>query len=49
MIYLDRGRNIRTESEYRKLVKPVFSQIRIHLERDFPMFQYTHIVMECIV
>lgn len=50
LIYLDRGRNIRMESEYRNLVEPVFPQIRIHsIELDFPMFQYTHIVMECIV
>ena len=44
----DRGRFVRSESEYVKLASEVFSQIKSNIRPRLLRIPYTHIILECV-
>ena len=47
MIKMDRGRNVRTESQYRSLFEQHFVSVRSFVRHDLLTIPYTHCILEC--
>lgn len=43
----DRGKNVRTEKQYRTIAQKYFTDIQIVIRSDLLRVPYTHIIMEC--
>lgn len=43
----DRGRFVRTEPEYLRLVREYFPSVEVDIRRDFIRIPYTHIILTC--
>jgi len=44
----DRGRYVRTESQYLELAREYFDEVRPNIREDVLRIPYTHLILECI-
>lgn len=47
MIDMDRGKFVRTEKGYRKLLEPLFSKVQMHVRENYARIPYTLVVGVC--
>ena len=47
MLRMDRGRFVRTQRDYVRMVSPLFSKVELHLRHDLLRIPYTHLIMCC--
>jgi SAM-dependent methyltransferase len=47
LLWRDRGRNVRTEEQYRALAARIFSRLTASVRHDLLRVPYTHLMMEC--
>jgi hypothetical protein len=43
----DRGRHVRSATEYELLVRPAFSKVVMEVRTDLLRLPYTHVIMQC--
>jgi SAM-dependent methyltransferase len=43
----DRGRHVRSATEYERLVQPAFSKVVMEVRTDLLRLPYTHVIMQC--
>jgi 2-polyprenyl-3-methyl-5-hydroxy-6-metoxy-1,4-benzoquinol methylase len=47
IISRDRGQNVRTSNQYRKLAENIFSNVRLYVRNDLLHIPYDHAILEC--